>query len=300
MPQLSEELLAQLLPIQKQVWQTVSSTVSEAGGQKIVISNPVSTAARTVDLFAEMSVPMMVVQFAFAGLPENSQVILVPQDTVLGWAELLTGAKVDEADENIVAELRTSLEALVQGICLSIGNLQSELVVATGLAIRFQIFSFPANLQRSDRLIRTQLEISGENLTGNLSWLIDLETAGLLLGTNVDFEEPSPFQVLAGGAPTGGNHRSHTPEDQNSLDLLMDVPLEMSVELGRVKMLVRDVLELSSGSILEIDKAAGEPVDVLVNGRIMARGEVVVIEDNFGVRITEIINPHVKLGRDAA
>jgi flagellar motor switch protein FliN/FliY len=70
----------------------------------------------------------------------------------------------------------------------------------------------------------------------------------------------------------------------------MDVPLEISVELGRVKMMVRDVLELGSGAIIEIDKAAGEPVDVMVNGTLVARGEVVVIEDNFGVRITEIVS----------
>jgi len=69
-----------------------------------------------------------------------------------------------------------------------------------------------------------------------------------------------------------------------------------------VKMLVRDVLELGSGSIVEIDKSAGEPVDVMVNGRLVARGEVVVIEDNFGVRITEICNAMERLNRlnDAA
>jgi flagellar motor switch protein FliN/FliY len=77
----------------------------------------------------------------------------------------------------------------------------------------------------------------------------------------------------------------------------MDIPLEISVELGRVKMMVRDVVELSTGSIVEIEKAAGEPVDVLVNGRLVAHGEVVVIEDNFGVRITEILNPNERLSK---
>jgi flagellar motor switch protein FliN/FliY len=62
-------------------------------------------------------------------------------------------------------------------------------------------------------------------------------------------------------------------------------------------MLVRDVIELGTGSVVEIDKAAGEPVDVMVNGRIVARGEVVVIEDNFGVRVTEILSPQERLLR---
>ena len=77
----------------------------------------------------------------------------------------------------------------------------------------------------------------------------------------------------------------------------MDIPLEISVELGRMKMQVRDVVDLAAGSIVEIDKAAGEPVDVLVNGRLVAKGEVVVIEDNFGVRITEILSPNERLQR---
>jgi flagellar motor switch protein FliN/FliY len=78
---------------------------------------------------------------------------------------------------------------------------------------------------------------------------------------------------------------------ERAMEALLDVPLEVSVELGRVKMMVREVLELGTGYIVEVDKAAGEPVDVMVNGRLVAKGEVVVIEDNFGVRITEVLNP---------
>jgi flagellar motor switch protein FliN/FliY len=77
--------------------------------------------------------------------------------------------------------------------------------------------------------------------------------------------------------------------DVRNLDIVMDVPLEVSVELGRKRMSIRQILDLGSGSIVELDKIAGEPVDLLVNGRLVARGEVVVIEDNFGVRITEIV-----------
>ena len=70
---------------------------------------------------------------------------------------------------------------------------------------------------------------------------------------------------------------------------VQDIPLEVTVELGRTRLLIRDILELGVGSIIELEKMAGEPVDLLANGLLIARGEVVVIEDNFGVRITEII-----------
>ena len=75
------------------------------------------------------------------------------------------------------------------------------------------------------------------------------------------------------------------------MELIMDIPLDVTVELGRVRMLIRDVLDLASGSIIELDRVAGEPVDLLVNGRLVAKGEVVVIEDNFGIRLTEIVSP---------
>ena len=66
-----------------------------------------------------------------------------------------------------------------------------------------------------------------------------------------------------------------------NIDLILDVPLEISVELGRTQKKIQDILELNSGSIIELDKMAGEPVDILVNGKIIAKGEVVVIDDNF-------------------
>ena len=84
---------------------------------------------------------------------------------------------------------------------------------------------------------------------------------------------------------------SVAPAAQSGLDLILDVPLKVTVELGRTRMQIRDVLELGKGSVVELDKLAGEPVDLLVNGKLIARGEVVVIDENFGVRVTDIVSP---------
>ena len=80
------------------------------------------------------------------------------------------------------------------------------------------------------------------------------------------------------------------PIQSSSLDLILDVPLEVTVELGRTNKTIKEILEISPGTIVELDKMAGEPVDILVNGKLVSKGEVVVIDENFGVRITEIIN----------
>jgi flagellar motor switch protein FliN/FliY len=94
--------------------------------------------------------------------------------------------------------------------------------------------------------------------------------------------QPAQFQQLAPGTLS-------IPEIPN-IDLIMDVPLQVTVELGRTKKLIREILEFNPGSVVELDKLAGEPVDILVNGKLIAKGEVVVIDENFGVRITYITN----------
>ncbi len=76
-----------------------------------------------------------------------------------------------------------------------------------------------------------------------------------------------------------------------SLDFILDLPLKVSVELGRTKMLVNDLLQLAQGSIIELEKMAGDPLEILVNEKLVARGEVVSVNDKFGIRVTDIISP---------
>ncbi|OKP99371.1 flagellar motor switch phosphatase FliY [Paenibacillus sp. P46E] len=94
--------------------------------------------------------------------------------------------------------------------------------------------------------------------------------------------QPVQFANLSNGA--FGNI------DENNLNLLMDIPLRVTVELGRTQKQIKDILEMSQGSIIELDKLAGEPVDILVNNKLIAKGEVVVIDENFGVRVTDIVS----------
>ncbi|MCK7521020.1 MAG: flagellar motor switch protein FliN [Ignavibacteriales bacterium] len=84
-------------------------------------------------------------------------------------------------------------------------------------------------------------------------------------------------------------------ESNKNLDLLLDVKLKLTVELGRTEIPIKKVLELTRGSVIELDKAAGEPVELYANGKLIAKGEVVVIEDNFGLRITSISSPENRI-----
>ncbi len=79
-------------------------------------------------------------------------------------------------------------------------------------------------------------------------------------------------------------------ESENSLDLILDIPLKVSVELGRTKILVQDLLKLHKGSVIELTKLAGDPLEILVNDKVVAKGEVIVINEKFGIRLTDIVS----------
>ncbi len=81
------------------------------------------------------------------------------------------------------------------------------------------------------------------------------------------------------------------PKEKYDLDLILDIHLDVSVELGRVKTLVNDLLQLGQGSIIELNKSVGEPLEIYINNKLIARGEVVVVDERFGIRVTDIISP---------
>lgn len=147
------------------------------------------------------------------------------------------------------------------------------------------------------------------------SLLQGVPDAGAMGGADMAGMDPS--RMFGGGGPGAGqqsaqmgagpvtvqpalfssfdNQRSMMGTENQNLELVLDVQLKLTVELGRSELPIKKVLELTRGSVIELDKVAGEPVDLLANGKLIAKGEVVVIEDNFGLRITSIISPADRL-----
>ena len=113
-------------------------------------------------------------------------------------------------------------------------------------------------------------------------------------GGNLDDEQPGG--VLSGervARPFGS-----TSEGQgNDINMVLDIPVQLSVELGRTRVSIKHILQLGQGSVVELDALAGEPMDVLVNGYLIAQGEVVVVNDKFGIRLTDVVTPSERLRR---
>lgn len=108
---------------------------------------------------------------------------------------------------------------------------------------------------------------------------------------NINIETEAPVSKTAEAI---GEKMAARPEalNESNIDLLMDVSLRVTVELGRTRMKLAQILELQHGSVVELDRLAGDPVDIFVNDRMVAHGEVVVVDDKFGVRITEMVSPN--------
>ena len=103
--------------------------------------------------------------------------------------------------------------------------------------------------------------------------------------------------VLNGDAPRPFSSGSNTDGPMQDINMVLDIPVQLSVELGRTKVPIKHILQLGQGSVVELDALAGEPMDVLVNGYLIAQGEVVVVNDKFGIRLTDVVTPSERLRR---
>jgi flagellar motor switch protein FliN len=120
-------------------------------------------------------------------------------------------------------------------------------------------------------------------------WAQALQEQSVSSGASVDDDFASGAPHFDGSAPPATSN--------NDISMVLDIPVQLSVELGRTKVPIKYILQLAQGSVVELDALAGEPMDVLVNGYLIAQGEVVVVNDKFGIRLTDIVTPSERLRR---
>lgn len=182
------------------------------------------------------------------------------------------------------AEWESAFAAMATGACVGLSDPSGSQVSPGTVATTGPVSELPTGFSTEGACARLVGKATSDSGSGNIVLVLDATACKALSGEKVESNEPA--KTMEGVTA--------------DLGLLFDVPLELSVEIGRVKIPVRDVVDLGPGSIVEIDKAAGEPVEVLLNGHLVAKGEVVVIDDNFGVRITEILKPSENRASEAA
>jgi len=120
-------------------------------------------------------------------------------------------------------------------------------------------------------------------------WAAAMEEAGTPMETAT--EEPAASQAEVENVSLDKLHSSTSSGEDINLDVILDIPVTISMEIGHTKINIRNLLQLNQGSVVELDRMAGEPLDVVVNGTLIAHGEVVVVNEKFGIRLTDIISP---------
>jgi flagellar motor switch protein FliN/FliY len=197
----------------------------------------------------------------FSGAATGEVVIVVGQDL----ADALKESPLGELD--LTAAVRPALEAAARAfgpVVLDPGQLMEPVVALSAIAAKDGAVAVP---------------------------LLDGGEVRAVIALALSPWPPADGGGAGGGGGVATRGASAGPATPRGLDMLHDVEMEVSAELGRTRMSVRELLSLSPGAIVELDRAAGSPADLLVNGRLIAKGEVVVVDENFGIRITEIVSP---------
>ena len=294
-----------------------NSVINMLAGKNVTTSVE-STKIKTQEEFtAEFSQLPFIFSSTFGGFDDKPLSIVVEQEGALRLADMMMGGggqnlpepsdlywnAAQEGISQVVGSAFTSLSGLLGGRRLMPENSNSSLAEENWIAIAVE----PAD----QKLWISPVEVSVEGLKPFHIWtcltLDDaLDISSTMRGGNKP-PEPANTSPMGGGGIMGGGRQNAGPAVDvrpaafqplgggsaggapSPIDLIADIPVRVTVELGKARKSVSEILALTAGAVVELDKMAGEPVDILVNGKLIARGEVVVIDENFGVRITDII-----------
>lgn len=277
-------------------------------GRRLTLS-PISLDTEDDAAIAAMIGPFCAVfDFALSGAASGAAAVAMPTHDAALLADLLMGgdgssppADLGDLHQNAAKEVVTPI---VNGLVSSLSRELGSSLTAGTIFVRTD--NQPPLAGRGSRVFG-QYSFEVEGLRSGMFFLcLDNSVARAIAGTKAaPAPRPTPQASPSAASPSSAAPRgvgvqsvafpslapTLTENQTKNIELLADVPMQVTVELGRRTMMIRDVLELGTGSIIELDKLAGEPVDLLVNQKLIARGEVVVIDESFGVRVTDIVSP---------
>jgi len=310
---ISPEVLTNFIIMQPKLWPAVADNLSEKQNSEITIPTPTVEAIPLNEIVTLTSKAVLHAQFTFAERPDEVHFLCMTgkngseRDNWQNLAEAMLGTTPEAPDEKVLSTLGGYFGHMVEGLGNSLTQLRETPFTPDKLTMQYAPLTLPSDFLNLGEVVEVRLEtiISEREVPVEFSWYLSESAARRITGLP-EVSSEDPLQSLTGTTEQEDESTEQIAPDPFSiireegepgLELLLDIPLEVSVELGRIEMLIRDVIELGSGSIIELKKTAGEPADVMVNGKIVARGEVVVVEDNFGIRITEIISPTDRIQR---
>ncbi|SHJ01415.1 flagellar motor switch phosphatase FliY [Desulfofundulus thermosubterraneus] len=308
---------------------SAATTLSELLNQKVTITSPRVLTCTQEEFFSSFKVPYVIIQVEFKEGLKGFNVLIIQLKDAMVMADLMMGGDGTNVAEQISElELSAASEAMNQMIgtastslatifrrTINISPPQTTVLEVSEGGVGYR-------LPTEDPIVVVSFKMTiGDLVDTEIMQIMSLETAkeeaAMLLGQLVaettapppepaageqeaaPKPEPQPAAARAEPPPASSGERrafgTLSEEEQRKLELLLDIPLKVSVVLGRTRRPIKEVLNLTPGAIVELSSLVDEPVEVLVNGTLVARGEVVVVNENFGVRITSIISPEERV-----
>lgn len=288
-------------------------SLSSISTKTATITNITTTIGDVNNLHQMLSGKLLEAKVSYTGSMQGNIYYFMRENEAAIIASLMIGQKETALTDMVAQVLKEAFSQMI-GVSDSAlsskfgGNFSNSPIETFILEDTFAI-----NISGPLAIINSSLSIEGEIENAPYIFAIELPLLQSLLGANTSRNAgraPQDYSNIDGlnqsdnvsNGKLGVQHaefNSLMPASEvqgtGNIGLLMDVTMNMTVELGRATMTIRDILSLGEGSIIELQKLAGEPVDLLVNGKLIAKGEVVVIDENFGVRVTDIINPMDRL-----
>ncbi len=274
------------------------------------LSNPNSDIRSKNEVLKDLQGNNVIFETKISGSINSELFLTIPTKEAQKIVNVIMGGDGSDADNSPldaaqIATIKDSLSVLIYSLVSHLSARSGETITPIGMNVmngsdfieeltEEYFFRFQASFSISGLVDCKILVIVPFSFVKNLLNYLKKKTTKPTEVTTEEVEEAPPIPIKEVEFPS----ISTTTQGLASpnVELLLDVQMTVTVELGRTKKYIKDILEMGEGTIIELDKQAGEHVDVLVNGKLIARGEVVVIDENFGVRITEIISPKDKLG----
>ncbi len=279
------------------------------GGRNLRISRPFIEVKHQEAVRADFSGRYVQVSMDYSGAMNGRNLIVFNLQDAGSISSLMMGddrgvppAELSEAHQSTIQEFTNQLlSSMATQFSGSLGGGINTTPATLSLASGGNDLQLPPGAD----LVKVTYDFAIDGvLNSKLFHIMDISLAQGLSSATGGMSQPvsQPQQFPAHAGQVGISPVKFPPLDEGippsvggNISLILDVPMTLTVELGRTTQLVQDILGLGEGSIIELDKLAGEPVDLLVNGKLIAKGEVVVIDENFGVRVTDIVSPAERL-----
>lgn len=291
---------------------SAATTLSQLLNQRVNITTPVVSVTTQEELFKSFEVPYLVIEVNFVEGLSGTNLLVIHEPDALVIADLMmggtgenVGGELDELKKSAVAEAMNQMMGSAATAMSTMFRRKVTISPPSIIGVRSKGEPYEYPFDRVNPVVAVCFRMMvGDLIDSRILQVMPIDVAkaeaDLLLGRASQPEEGGrpisetmPGDVSSDQPASVGAQLPTSPEAPlpRNLELILDVPLRVSVILGRTRRTIKELVSMGSGAILELDRLAGEPVEVLVNGKVIAYGEVVAVNENFGVRIVSIVSP---------